>query len=365
MKILVICTTPFSTNGITNVISNYDYYINRGEICMDYVLINKKHNSKTKKLKGNVFFLPMRNRNPFVYFFKLYKLMKKGKYSLVHVHGNSSTMLVEILAAFAAGVPNRIAHAHSTYCTHEKVNKILAPVFRKLVTYGIACSRDAGQWLFGNKTPFFISKNGIDIDRFSFNIETRKKYRKELGWEDSFVIGNVGYLGYPKNQSFLIDIFNEIQKKNINAKLILVGEGEDFSELQKKVNELNLKTKVEFLGQRNDVNMLLQAMDFFVVPSFFEGFSISILEAEISGLKIICSDTIPREVNVTGNVIYQSLNTGPQSWAQVITMQKDYQRNDQSELMYKQGLSVEQTALEIKKLYMVLIKRNGVRKCIR
>lgn len=107
--------------------------------------------------------------------------------------------------------------------------------------------------------------------------------------ENKIVIGNVGRLHFQKNQTFLIDVFNEFYMKNKNSELILVGDGEDRKLLEDKVKKLNIKESVKFLGIREDVSNLLQVMDVFVFPSNFEGLSVTLIEAYASGVKIIAS----------------------------------------------------------------------------
>ena len=84
-----------------------------------------------------------------------------------------------------------------------------------------------------------------------------------------FVVGHVGRFNPQKNHGFIIDVFNEIYKKNNKAKLILVGTGNGQLEIINKVNNLGLTDNVLFLGNRSDVNRVLQAMDVFLFPSLY------------------------------------------------------------------------------------------------
>ena len=104
---------------------------------------------------------------------------------------------------------------------------------------------------FGDKTfdqgKVYILNNAIDLSKFKYNEEVRKNKRKELEIDDdTFVIGHIGRFVQQKNHTFLIDVFNEVQKKKANAKLILVGQGPLKDEIENKVKNLNLENKVVF-----------------------------------------------------------------------------------------------------------------------
>lgn len=136
IKVLVVETTKCGYDGITNVIKNYFLYQEDPEIQMDLVTINEAvPELKTfleQKGRRN-YQLPYRNRNPLKYVMKLRKILKEGGYQIIHVHGCSGTMTVEMLAAKLAGIKVRVAHAHSTACTHATSDKILRPFFFEVV----------------------------------------------------------------------------------------------------------------------------------------------------------------------------------------------------------------------------------------
>ena len=153
----------------------------------------------------------------------------------------------------------------------------------------MCCSELAGRWLFGDKAydsgKVYLLNNAIDLDKFKYNESLRKEKRKELGiGEDTLVIGHIGRFVAQKNHTFLIDIFNELHKKNHNSLLLLVGQGPLKEEIENKVKELKLNDSVRFLGQRNDANELYQAFDVFCLPSLYEGLPVVGVEAQATGL---------------------------------------------------------------------------------
>ena len=114
-----------------------------------------------------------------------------------------------------------------------------------------------------------------------------------------------------KNHDFILDVFNEICKKQENAHLILVGDGPLAETIKKKIGRLGLQDKVSLLGLRNDVNKIMQAMDIFLFPSIFEGLGIVALEAQAADIPIICSEFVPEDVDVTEYIEHCSLECSP------------------------------------------------------
>lgn len=142
--------------------------------------------------------------------------------------------------------------------------------------------------MFRKNDVFTIWKNAIDTKEFYFDDRLRSKIRKELRIaDDSILIGNVARLSFQKNQELLIDIFNEYHKIEKKSKLILVGSGEDEGKLKLKVDRLGLSKDVIFIGNTSNVSQYLMAMDIFCLTSRWEGFGISMIEAQTAGLALV------------------------------------------------------------------------------
>ena len=171
MKILVINTVPTDKNGITNVIFNYLKAMGN-DVAFDYVAINNPDAFYVNFLeeKGAALY-SLKRRNVLGYIGSLCKIIKKNKYDAIHVHGNSHTVVLELLAAKLAGCKVRIIHAHSTGCNSVALHKLLAGLFDCLCTDRLACGESAGKFMFGLK-PFEIINNGVDVEKFSFDYKT-------------------------------------------------------------------------------------------------------------------------------------------------------------------------------------------------
>ena len=237
----------------------------------------------------------------------LKQLFREKKYRIVHSNINTLSVF-PLYAAKKAGVPVRIAHSHSTSNPREwkknLMKNALRPFSKVWATDYFACSELAGRYLFGDKTfdkgEVKIIRNAIDVEKFKFDPEARKKLRKEIGIkDDDFVVGHIGRFVEQKNHRFLIDIFAEVKKEKKNAKLVLVGQGPLREEIEEKVKNLGLEKDVFFLGQRSDTNKLYSVFDVFCLPSLYEGLPVVGVEAQANGVPCVFSDKITKEILVS------------------------------------------------------------------
>ena len=311
--------------GVDAVIMNYYRHIDRNKIQFDFIIDSDSKyvpKEEIEKLGGRIFVVPPYQKLH-KYIPALIKLFKENKYLIVHSNINTLSVF-PLFAAWIARVPNRIAHNHATAAKGEFKRNImkysLRPFSKVFATHYVACSKYAGEWLFGKKAmrdgKVTIFNNAIDIDKFKFDPVIRKEVRQELGVEGKFVIGHVGRFCYAKNHEFLIDIFEKVLKKRPDAVLMLVGDGPDREKIEEKVKKLD--GGVILLGNRNDAYRLYQAMDVFVLPSRIEGFPVVGVEAQVNGLTVLFSDQVPKEAQLTDNVRFIPLKSDTEYWAYAI-----------------------------------------------
>ncbi len=318
MKVLVIVNSVFGYDGISNVATNYYLYQDKKRVSMDLMTINPVNDSLRAELERNGnrnYVLSCRNSNPAKYIRKLTKIIKNNHYDVVHVHGNSATMSVELLAAKLGGCKVRIAHSHNTRCNHEKINEVLMPVFSGLYTDCCACSIEAGEFLFGDK-EYYVMNNGLYFEKYRFNDEVRNKIRSEHGLDGKYVVGHIGRFAPQKNHTFLFDAFSELLKINKDAALLLVGEGELLEDTKAQAAKLGIDDKVIFYGTTDRVYEVVQAMDVFAFPSIFEGLGIVALEAQASGLGCVASTEVPQKAKCVNNMEFLSLTGNERKWAE-------------------------------------------------
>ena len=360
----------YKGGGVEAVVMNFYRNIDRNKIQFTFVCDEDSTDipyEEIEKLGGKIIIVPPYSK-PFKYHSALKKALKEDDYKIIHSH--ISTMSVfSLFAAKCAGVPVRIAHSHSTTNKKEKkknlMKQILRPFSKVFATDYMCCSELAGRWLFGNKEydkgNVYLLNNAIDLDKFKYNDSLRKKKRKELGIKDkTLVIGHIGRFVAQKNHDFLIDIFNEIHKKNNNSILLLAGQGPLMEDIKNKVKELNLEDSVKFLGQRNDANELYQAFDVFLLPSLYEGLPVVGVEAQASGLLCYLSDDMTKETKVLDITKFMSLNNTPEEWADnILDDVKKYKRIDTSKEMTAKNFNIKEEAKKLEEYYLNLYNNGG------
>lgn len=195
-----------------------------------------------------------------------------------------------------------------------------------------------------------IIHNGIDTEKFRYNPEVEREYRKELNLENNFVIGHIGRFNDQKNHTFLLDIFKEVAERNEDARLLLIGEGELEEQIKEKIHRLNLEQKVLLLGVRRDVAQLFQVMNVFVLPSNYEGLPVVGIEAQASGNLCLLSDQVTPETVITPNVKLLSIKS-TDIWVREIEKAKSFQKTDTSELIRKHGYDIKDSVRRMEKFY--------------
>ena len=263
-----------------------------------------------------------------------------------------------------SNVPIRIIHSHNSNFNKQLGNSIrmifgyFSKLFENSSTNCLACSKKAAYWLFRKSKvengEVELIKNGIDINKYKYDVKIRNIFRNKLGISDKVVIGNVGRFTFQKNHKFLLEVFNEYLKINNEAILFLVGEGELEEEIRNKVKGLNIDNKVIFYGISNEVEKLMQAMDCFVMTSFYEGLPIVGIEAQASGLPVIVSDKVTNEMKIINNVKFISLKDNASLWAREIDKSIKLKRENTSNELIERGFDIESVARDLEEL---LIKK--------
>lgn len=351
-------------DGITNSVLNYFKAMNRED--MEIGVVSARGTDPDMKcnferIGCKVYTLENRDSCVAKYFMQLMQIIKHEKYDILHAHGNSATLAIESTAAFLAGCKVRIIHSRNSSCEHIKADKILRPLMYATYTDGFACGEKAGKWLFGDRS-FTIINNGKDIDRYLFDANIRQIYRQKLKVSaDTVLLGHVGLFHKQKNHIFLIDVFERVYKESDKYRLVLIGEGEERTEIERYVREKGLSDRVYFLGRQSDVEKWIQAMDIMVFPSLFEGMPNVVLEWQLAGLPSFISDSITRECEITDSVWYLPLEKGADFWAQQVLNTKIYDRMRTREHIRKcfveAGFDINENAKFLKQKYCELLEK--------
>lgn len=281
-------------------------------------------------------------------------LKEHREYDTIHVHGNALIYIYPLVAAKKLGIKRRIFHAHNTRANGplavvlHHINRLL---ISKYANVRLACSQKAGEFSFGRKS-FTVVNNAMELDKYQHDEAFQKEKRQKLGLEGQFVVGHVGRFMTVKNQRFVVDVFREILQMKKDAVLLLIGDGELREELENYVHELQLDQRVEFLGERNDVEQLIPIMDMMVFPSFYEGMPLVVLEAQASGTKMVYSDAVDDQVRLTPFVRKKSLDASAKEWAKEAVKFADEKVDcDIRRCFEENGYTIESVVEQLTRIY--------------
>ncbi len=270
----------------------------------------------------------------------------------------TSTAGIYLPVAKRCGIPVTVAHARNAG-VEKGLKGIATKFFRRGLArkadYCFACSKLAGEDVFGKAAVqagrVKIIHNAIDAAAFTYDSGLRDQVRECLGLTDELVIGHVGRFNYQKNHPYLIDIFAALCKIRQDAVLLLLGEGPDQERIKAKCSELGISDKVRFLGNQRQPQAYYQAMDIFLLPSYFEGLPGVLVEAQAAGLKCFVSDTVTREAAATDLVTYLRIDQPAENWAERIAEAADYERQDTYRIMREAGFDVQTQAAAYRTFY--------------
>ncbi len=339
--------------------------IDRERIQFDF-LVDKQSDpyafaQEVERLGGRMFTVPKFNGKNVRTYRKAVKrlLQEHPEWQLVHMHNSSTAMLVMDIVKKQQMKP--IVHAHFNRRPRDFrsfTQELLRSRIKYHTNYLLARSQEAGMNTFKvEKEAFNIIKNAIETEKFVFNQTVREQKRAELDIEEELtVLGHVGGMSEDKNHLFLIDIFRWHLQFNPKSLLLLIGSGELEKRIRNKVTFYNLETKVKFLGVRDDVSELLQAMDIFVFPSLFEEFPVTLVEAQAAGLPVVASDAMTREVEITDLITFIPLDKNPFYWAQTIDKQSLLFRDNKREEILAAGYDIKEAAKELENYYLNIVE---------
>ena len=363
----VLILLPYLKNGDGTAVALMNYYQALIDDNWNVDFLNLKNTKcqwfeMVKKNGGDVFELPQVNKYSKKVKSYIKNIVYSKKYNIVHVNIPGHIGYITLKIAKKAGVRIRIFHAHNPFnCLNIKTiisSKIYDTLIIKQATNLIACSRSAGKSRFKSR-KFKIIKNVIDLERFQYNLESRKEIRQSLNIEEKIVIGVVGIFARQKNPEFLLKCFYELKKIEPNAFLLWVGDGELKDKMKNKLISMGLEKDFLFVGRQDNVENWYSAMDLFLLPSVFEGMGIVFLEAQCTGLPCLGSRNVPVETEMTGLMHRMSLQKNEKSWAIEMKslIRKDNDRKTRSQEFIEKKYTHDSTKEDLKHYYNKLYQR--------
>ena len=348
--------TYMGRGGLETMIMNYYRNIDRSKVQFDFLVhrdFEADYDKEIIELGGEIYRVPPMNPLSIGYYQALDDFFSNHKYDIVHSHLDCMSAY-PLWFAKKYGVKTRIAHAHNK--NQDKNLKYIIKVISKkwmprYATHLFACGQQAGKWMFSGQS-FIVVNNAINAREFVYSKEQELICKKKFGVEGKFVLGHIGRFAPQKNHFFLIDVFNKVLEKHAEAVLLLVGTGDGQNDIIRKVQSLNIQNSVHFLGKRNDIADILQAMDVFVFPSLYEGVSVATIEAQAAGVPCVLSDQVPVECRMSQDVEFVSLHDSVDVWAEVICKYRKHKKTNNYIDICNKGYDIVQNVQWLQTFYL-------------
>lgn len=309
--------------GVEAVVMNYYRHIDRSRVQFDFIVCEDSSMvpiDEVVSLGGRVFMVPPYS-HVLEYRRALVAMFREHSWRIVHAHLNALSVF-PLQAAKIADIPVRIAHSHSSNgggkgeFVKDVMKTVLRSFSRMYPTDLLACSKVAGDWLFGSNSGYVVLPNAVDMAAFAPDKELRAETRRGFGASDgTFIVGHIGRMVPPKNHLFLLEIFRALLAIEPDSLLLLAGEGPLLDKTREMAEAVGVADKVRFLGQRNDAAALYRAFDVFCLPSIYEGLPMVGVECQASETPILTSEAVSREAAMTSLMEFESLSSLPEVWA--------------------------------------------------
>ena len=345
--------------GTEKVIMNLYNNINQEKVHFDF-LVNRPGvlDEEIRKKGAKIFYINNNDKNN--YYINLMKFFKENNYEIIHVHTQGNMELI-LKAAKKSKIKCRIIHSHTARQDIPKILKILK-LYRNIqiernATDFFACSQDAAKWLFPHKYKSAkIVYNAIEIKKFLYNEEVRKKVRKDLKIkDDEKIVINISRISKGKNHSKIIKIAKKVIDNNKKIKFVFVGTGNLEEDIKNEIKNNHIEDNFILLGNRNDVNELLMAADLFLFPTLYEGLGIAVVEAQFSGLKCITSERVPKEADISLGLLEKiELSKSNDYWAKKIeeNFKKKIKRNILDKIDIVKTYDIKNIATDVEEFYL-------------
>lgn len=363
IKVLEV-TSGISTEGIGQFLLNVYENINKEDIEINFALATKYEQYYEKRLidQGAKIFRTYEIGDGFIakikHFNNLMKILRKyGPFDVIHTHMDFFNG-INLLAGFICRVPVRISHAHlstdkSQLSKFKKVyNFFMRSLIRIFATNKLGCSNEANKYINGvgvNDDKSIVVNNGISFERFN------NKYKKRFVQDETVKFITIGRIEEVKNPFFIVDIINEFYILRKDVELLWVGVGTLESEVKRRIAEYNLSDNVKMLGRRDDVDLILQEVDFMLFPSKYEGLGIALVEAQLAGIPAFISNTIPKEADL-GLCTILELEDSAKEWARKIDLYiREKKYNNCLDNSKASKFNIKETVKDLEDIYIKLV----------
>lgn len=364
---IAVIMGKMDSGGKKNLVMEYYRHVDRDKVQFDFICDSDSKaipDDEIRSLGGRVYRIAPYQR--IIHnMLDIRKLCVDNHYLVMHAY-NSTMNVFPMFVAKITGVPVRISESLSM--AHERefktvLKKLLKHMSKWFATHYMSCGEDCGRWQFGNKLfdagKVSVFKTVVNTKFNKYDSKVRECTRKEYGLEGKMVIGHIGRFVPQKNPLFLLDVVAEVFKREKDAILLLIGDGDLKEEMHKKIEKLGISNQIKYLGRREDIQQFYNAMDAFLLPSLYEGLPVVGLEAQSCGLPIFFSTEVTTEASVCELGHFLKLSDSPEKWAvELIKVMKDNMlvRKSRAEDVAKAGFDSASEALRLQKYYMDVLK---------
>ena len=285
------------------MVMNVYRQIDRNQMQFDFLI--KEHvldgyEQEIKAMGGNIICVPGPKKIGVLRYIAQVRrvLLDHSAYCAVHSHVNVISGLI-MLAAFLAGIKNRVAHSHSTKFQYPYAVTVLGKILILFfATQRVACGQEAGKALFGTQ-KYTVIPNGIDTQKYIINsAQERENAQSRLQFEKNRLhICHVGRFADVKNHRFILEIVEQLNRLGYMCIVHLLGDGDLLDNIKKLASDRQLDNVI-FYGNVSNVSDYMKASDVFIMPSKYEGVPLAVIEAQCAGLMCYLSENVPNEVDL-------------------------------------------------------------------
>lgn len=337
---------------------------------------------EAKALGARLFYVPFTRRNPLGFMRQFRRLLAAGNYDVIHDHQDYIAGL-HLLMGLGRLPRVRVAHVHNplyqrTQYTNGLIRRVSKSVGRRLLrhlaTNILGTSRQiVTEYGFDDAIFRDVARDaahcGIEVSKYQGDHDTaRAELRREFGWSDSarvilFVgrlesdeVRHLGRTMTHKNPAFALEVVRECMARDETLRLLMVGAGDTKRrEFESQIRTWGLEQRITLTGVRADVPRLMLGSDLLLFPSLAEGLGMVVVEAQAAGLRVLASDTTPREcVVVPGLVKFLSLSLTLRAWADEASQIISLGHADSAacvELVKQSPFSIENSAVRLLNVY--------------
>lgn len=363
ISILTVLPSLNLCDGVVSYAINYYRALDHHQYRMDFLVTQFNDSPYLDEIRGNgdhVFSLTgVRPENMLKFsenvdtFFSAHH-----DYDIVHCH-TSNSGAVFLRYAKKYGIQTRILHSHATKSSEKKWkeirNALIIPLTIHYATHYFACSKLAGDYLFG-KRSYDLIHNAINVDRFAYREKVRQELKFQLCPEAKLVVGTVGRICSQKNPFFLVDILVQLEQNDPDFIFLWFGDGPLALKVKEYALQRQISHKIIFMGTRADVCKYYSLLDVFILPSLYEGLPVVGVEAQAAGLPVLVSDTVTKELDVTGFCRFLPLHHA-ELWADKIRQVAGTRNVNAANSFMKNGYGIQGEVKKLERIYQKISEK--------